>query len=250
VAATGTALVQNGGLTVLPVTVKFERLDPIEGCKRTLSRETFGHGLRALAAVTLAATAIAPVVAACAVETIASATIEGAGASAWRAARHAAFCACGVGAAFAVAEYAFARVAWLRKLKMSFDERRREAKEQEGDPLERGRRRTLHRSLLRGAAAAVKNASFVIANPTHVAVALEYRPPRVSVPRIVVRAADEAAIRVRALAASYRIPVIENVALARTLYADCRVGQSIGVAHFVAVAEVVAALMRSKDLGA
>ena len=138
------------------------------------------------------------------------------------------------------------RGAWLRKLRMSFEERKRESKEHDGDPFARGRRRALHRSLLRGAIAKVKDASFVVANPTHVAVALEYRPPDVPVPLVVVRAAGSAALRVRALAGVHRVPVIENVALARALYDDARVGQPIGRIHYVAVAEIVAALSRAR----
>jgi flagellar biosynthesis protein FlhB len=148
-----------------------------------------------------------------------------------------------------LAEFAAARKAWLRKLRMSADDRKREAKEQDGDPFARGRRRALHRSFLRGALAEVKKASFVVANPTHVAVALEYRPPTVPVPRVLVRAAGEMAARVRAVAAECGVPVVENVALARALYRDARAGEPIAHAHYVAVAEVVAALARSKAWG-
>jgi flagellar biosynthesis protein FlhA len=110
---------------------------------------------------------------------------------------------------------------------MTFDERKREAKEQEGDPFARGRRRALHRALLRGALSDVKDASFVVVNPTHVAIALAYRPPEIPVPRITVRSAGEAALRVRALAEKHAVPVVENVALARALHRDGRVGEPI-----------------------
>ncbi|HYL26367.1 MAG TPA: EscU/YscU/HrcU family type III secretion system export apparatus switch protein, partial [Candidatus Nitrosotalea sp.] len=89
-----------------------------------------------------------------------------------------------------------------------------------------------------------KDAAFVIVNPSHIAVGLEYAPPRVAVPRVLVRAADEAAMRVRAIAASRRIPLVENALLARALYRDCRTGEAIPQRHYVAVAEVVAALLR------
>jgi flagellar biosynthesis protein FlhB len=249
-AALATAVVQNGGIAAVAVTAKFERLDPIEGCKRIFSRETFGHGLRALAAVALIAVAIAHTVVVAAVAMTSVATLSEIAAGAWHAAQRAALEACSIGSIFAVAEYAFARGSWLRKLRMSFDERRREAREQEGDPIERARRRALHRNLLRGAVASVKSASFVVANPTHVAVALEYRPPEVNVPRVLVLAAGEAAHRVRVLAAAYGVPVVENALLARALYRDGRVGEAIAAAHFVAVAEVVAALLRSGSLSA
>jgi flagellar biosynthesis protein FlhB len=241
------AAIQNGGIAFVAAVPKFERLNPLDGCKRIFSCDTAAHGLRAVGAVVLAAAAIAPTIAACAVQLIA-ASLKAAVASAWHAVCQVAVSACIVGIIFAVAEYAFARRAWLRKLRMSFEERRREAKEQEGDPGERGRRRALHRSFLRGAVTAVKNASFVVANPTHIAVALQYRPPDVPVPRVLALAAGEAALRVRLLAVAYDIPVVENVWLARALYREGRVGEPIDAVHFVAVAEVVAALTRSKVL--
>ena len=96
----------------------------------------------------------------------------------WSASERVAAIACATGSLFAAAEFASARSAWLKKLRMTFEERKREAKDQEGDPHARGRRRALHRSLLRGAIARVREAAFVVTNPTHLAIALEYRSAR------------------------------------------------------------------------
>lgn len=244
-AGSAVAIVQNGGTVFTVPSPKFERLNPFQGFKRMISRETFAHAVRASVAFGLATCAIVPALRAAAAEAIAAATVQGVAAAVWVAAQRVAGAACFVGAAFAIAEYGAARREWLQKLRMSFDDRKREAREQDGDPLERGRRRALHRSLLRGSVSDVAQASFVVANPTHVAVALQYDPPAVAVPKILVRAADDAAARVRAIAAGKGIPIVENVALARALYRDGRVGDPIDRAHFVAVAEVVAALSRA-----
>jgi flagellar biosynthesis protein FlhB len=238
-------LAQNGGLAAVAIAPKFERLNPIEGLKRILSRDTVAHSLRAAVAFGCAAAAASPFIAWSAVALLQAPAIAGVAAVTWRAVEQVAFAACAVGCCFALAEYAAARNAWLRKLRMSFEERKRESREEEGDAVARGRRRTLHRALLRGGMHRVKDAAFVVVNPQHVAVALEYRPPRVAVPRVLVRAADAAAIRVRVIALECRIPIVENVGLARTLYRDARAGDAIPVAHYVAVAEVVAALLRS-----
>jgi flagellar biosynthetic protein FlhB len=96
--------------------------------------------------------------------------------------------------------------------------------------------------------ARVKEAAFVVVNPTRLAVALAYRPPRVPVPAVLVRARGEAAARVREIAAIYRIPIVENVALARTLYRDGCPGEAIPAAHYVVVAEVLAALLRAGEI--
>ena len=85
-------------------------------------------------------------------------------------------------------------------------------------------------------------------NPTHVAVALAYAPPRVSVPEILVRAAGDGAAYVRLLAQRHRIPIVEDAALARALYRDGRSGEPIPHALYVAVAELVVALIRSEAL--
>jgi flagellar biosynthetic protein FlhB len=244
-AGAAVAALQNGGLTFAALTLKPERLNPIEGCKRMASRETLMHGLRALAAFVLAAAAIVPLVRAALTSSVASGSLDGVVAAVWSAVLKVSAAACIVGTAFAVGEYAAARRAWLQKLRMSFDDRKRESKEQEGDPIDRRRRRALHRSLVRGAVADVAKASFVVANPTHVAVALRYAPPAVSIPTILVRAGGDAAARVRAIARDCGIPVVENVSLARALYRDGRVGDPIDRTFFVAIAEVVAALSRA-----
>jgi flagellar biosynthesis protein FlhB len=242
------ALFQSGGLTFVMIAPKSERLDPAEGIKRILSLETLMHSVRASLAFTLATAAMIPAIASCAAAVVTAGALAQVAAETATAAQHVAFVACAVGLLFSIAEYASARSAWLRKLRMSFAERKEEAKEQEGDALVRGRRRSIHRAWLRGALARVKDASFVVVNPAHVAVALEYRPPEVSVPRMLVRALDEAALRVRRLAASCNIPIVESPALARALYAEGRAGEPIPPVHYLAVAEVVAALARSKEL--
>ena len=111
-----------------------------------------------------------------------AASLRSAAALTWNGARDASAAACTIGLIFAVAEYAAARRQWLRKLRMSFDERKREAKEEEGDAVARGRRRALHRALLRSGMQRLRDAAFVVTNPQHVAVALEYRPPEIGVP--------------------------------------------------------------------
>jgi flagellar biosynthesis protein FlhB len=240
-------LVQNGGLSPVPIAFRLERLNPIEGIKRILSRETLAHSARAAFAFTCASMAMTPFVVQSAVIFMRAPPIAGTAAQAWSAAQRVAFAACAIGCAFAAAEYGAARRAWLRRLRMSVDERKRETKEEEGDAAARGRRRALHRSFLRGGMRRLRDAAFVVVNPHHVAIALEYRPPRVAVPRVLVRAKDAAAAVVRATATRHGIPVVENAWLARALYRDARDGEPIPHALYVAVAEVVAALLPTKS---
>ncbi len=251
-AALGTVvgnLLQSGGLVSVAVTAKLERLDPLEGIKRIFSRETLAHSLRATLAFGCAVGTMTPFVALSASISLRASTLGGVAAAAWTAMQEVAVAACAVGFCFSIADYGAARRQWLRKLRMSFDERKRETKEEEGDPGARARRRAWHRALLRGGIRRLKDAAFVVTNPQHVAVALEYKTVQVPVPRVLVRAADEAALRVRAMAASYRIPIVEDASLARALYRDGRTGEPIPHAHYVAVAEIVVALLRSREIG-
>ncbi len=244
VAAVAAAVLQNGGVALVPLSFKFERLNPAEGLKRMASRETLLHAVRAALAFTVASSAILPSFRDLLRLLQAQAEPTAIAATAWSAAQHVVFAAIGVGAVFAFAEYGVARRAWLQRLKMSFEELKREHKEHDGDPLARSRRKAMHRSLARGAVAKVKDAAFVVVNPTHVAVALQYQPPEIAVPIVLVRAAGEAALRVRDFAVEHRVPVVENVALARALYRDAEAGAPVPQQHYIALAEVVVALLR------
>jgi flagellar biosynthetic protein FlhB len=139
-------------------------------------------------------------------------------------------------------------VRWRRRLRMTFDEMKRDLKQNEGDPLFRNRRRAQHRALLRGSISRIADAAFVVANPTHVAVALEYRPPEISVPRVLVRAVDAGAQIVKRRARELRIPVIENALLARSLFATTEVGGYIPRERYLDVAQIVAALLHEGAL--
>ena len=148
-----------------------------------------------------------------------------------------------VGAVAACVEFWTVRAAWLKRLRMSHDELRRDLRENDGDPQTRSRRRGMHRSILKGSLREVRRASFVVVNPEHVAVALRYHPVETPVPEILVRAYDEGAARVKALAREAGIPIVENVSLARSLFAHGALGP-IPRDLYVATAQIVATLAR------
>lgn len=243
-AAIACTALQSGGVRFVTVSFKFNRLSPAENLKRMFSKDGAITAARAIAAFGCAAAAIVPLFTAIFAQAMhASGTVPLA-VTAWNGTLHAAAAACVAGALFAGADYGLQLARWRKRLRMSFEELKREQKEQDGDPLARSRRRALHRRLSRGALQRVKNAAFVITNPTHLAIALEYRPPAVPVPKVLVRAADHAAARVREAAAAHGIPLIENVALARFLYANAYEDDVIPQESYVAVAEIVAALSK------
>lgn len=124
-----------------------------------------------------------------------------------------------------------------------------EHKSSEGDPMVRAHRRSRHLAMSRNRMmAAVADASVVLVNPTHVAVALRYEPGA-SAPRVVAKGADLVASRIREEAAAHRVPMVKDIPLARSLYAACEVGQEIPVDMFTPIAQVLAFVMLLKRRG-
>jgi flagellar biosynthetic protein FlhB len=87
--------------------------------------------------------------------------------------------------------------------------------------------------------AAVAGASAVVVNPTHVAVALEYRP-ELGAPRVVAKGQGLIAARIREEAEKHQIPIVRDVRLARTLHSACKLGQAIPPDLYEAVARLLA----------
>jgi flagellar biosynthetic protein FlhB len=127
------------------------------------------------------------------------------------------------------------------KLKMSREDLRREAKEQEGDPHVKAAIRSQQREMARKRMmAAVPKADVVVVNPTRYAVALRYDESNMRAPRVVAKGMHLIAGRIRELAEEHRVPVLQAPPLARALYRHAEVGDEIPAALYAAVAEVLA----------
>jgi flagellar biosynthetic protein FlhB len=238
--------IQAGGFQFHAPTVKLERMNPKENIKRMFAGEAAVAAARAVLAFAVAIAFFVPTTYLIFNRASGGGSLPALSALATLGAQRAVASAIGVALFFAVGDYLLVRKRWLKKLRMSLYDLKKELAENEGNPQFRGRRRARHRSLAAGALAQVRQAAFVVANPTHVAIALEYRPPEVPVPRVLVMAAEEVALRVRARAAELGIPIVEDVALARTLYATARLGANIPRDTFIAVAEIVMALAKTR----
>jgi flagellar biosynthetic protein FlhB len=148
-------------------------------------------------------------------------------------------------AAIAAADYGFAYFQFMRRNRMSKQEVKEEFRQTEGDPavkakikqvrLERARRRMM---------AAVPEATVVIANPTHFAVALKYESGKMAAPVCVAKGVDALALRIRAVAEEHAVPVVENPPLARALYASVELDEAVPAEHYKAVAQVIGYVMR------
>jgi flagellar biosynthetic protein FlhB len=146
----------------------------------------------------------------------------------------------------AIADYFFQYRSWFQRQKMSLQEIKEEFKQSEGDPHIKGKIRQLRQQRAKKRMmTAVPKASVIITNPTHYSVALSYERG-MSAPICVAKGVDNIAFKIREIAKKHDIPIVENVPLARALYATVEIDQEIPVEHYHAVAEVIGYVMRLK----
>jgi len=148
-------------------------------------------------------------------------------------------------AVIAVLDYSLQRYRFMQRNRMSKQEVKDEMKQTDGDPavkarirkvrIERSRRRMM---------AAVPEATVVITNPTHYAVALKYESGKMAAPVCVAKGMDALALRIRAVAEEAEVPIVENPPLARALYASVELDEAVPPEHYKAVAQVIGYVMR------
>ncbi len=148
-------------------------------------------------------------------------------------------------AAIAAGDYLMQRYRFLQRNKMSKQEIKEEYKQNEGDPqikakirqirIERAKKRMI---------AAVPQATVIITNPTHYAVALKYESGQMTAPICVAKGVDALALKIREVAKEHDVPIVENPPLARALHATVEVDEVIPQEHFKAVAQVIGYVMR------
>jgi flagellar biosynthetic protein FlhB len=149
-------------------------------------------------------------------------------------------------AVVAIADYFFQYRQWYERQKMSLREMKEEFKQSEGDPHIKGRIRQLRQQRMRKRMmAAVPKASVIITNPTHYSVALSYERG-MQAPVCVAKGVDLIALKIREIAGQHNIPIVENVPLARALYATVEIDEEIPVEHYHAVAEIIGYVMGFK----
>lgn len=147
----------------------------------------------------------------------------------------------------AVADFAYQRFEFRKRMRMTKQEVQDEYKQSEGDPHVKARIRKLRveRSRQR-MMQAVPTADVVITNPTHFAIALKYDIDSMGAPVVVAKGVDNLALRIREVATENEVAIVENPPLARALYAAVDIDQEIPPDHYKAVAEVIGYVMRLK----
>lgn len=147
--------------------------------------------------------------------------------------------------AIAIVDFIFQKLQFKKDMKMTKQEVKEEFKQEEGDPEIKGKIKRKQRELaMRRMMQQVPNATVVVTNPTHIAVALMYNDKDSGAPKVVAKGADYVAIKIKEKAKESNVPIIENKPLARLIYDEVELDSEIPVEMYQAVAEILAVVFK------
>lgn len=147
-------------------------------------------------------------------------------------------------------DYAYQKYSFEKSIRMSKQDIKDEHKQSEGDPQIKSKIRQKQRELARSRMMSdVPKADVVVTNPTHLAVAIQYEQSTMTAPIVVAKGAGHIAAKIREIAEEHKVPIIENKPLARLLFTQVEIGESIPQEMYRAVAEVLAFVYRLKNKG-
>ena len=237
-------VVQTGGVfSTAPLRPDFSRLNPANGLKRLFSFRLFIETLKSL--LKLVAYALLGILVVR--HAIESAAVIGDAARLSTALREAGFrlleLFLAAALVFAALDQLLARRDFLRRMRMSRREVRRELRDREGDPRLKQKRNQLHREFAKASESLrnIRGADVLVTNPTHLAVALRYDPATMEAPAVVSRGAQRFAFRLRRAAFLYGVVIVRNPPLARALY-RCELGHPVPERLYQPVADLYRAL--------
>ncbi|MFP4163361.1 MAG: flagellar biosynthesis protein FlhB [Chitinispirillaceae bacterium] len=151
----------------------------------------------------------------------------------------------------ALLDYAYQRYEYEKKLKMTHQEVKEERKQMDGDPQVKSRIRSLQREMARRRMMEeVPEATVVVTNPTHIAIALKYEPSENDAPVVIAKGKRFIAERIKKMAQENDIPIVEDKPLARAMYDKVEIGLPIPMEFFTAVAEILAYVFKLKNKAA
>ena len=147
----------------------------------------------------------------------------------------------------AAIDYGYQLYTYNKQLRMTKEEIKEEFKQQEGDPQIKGRIKQKQRQIAQSRMMkAVPEATVVLVNPTHIAIALRYEEGKDSAPVVVAKGADYVAFKIRDIAKEHDIPIIENKPVARALYKQVEVDKEIPIDFYQVVSEILVTVYRIK----
>lgn len=145
------------------------------------------------------------------------------------------------------ADWLWQKYRFAERMKMSRHELKEDYKQSEGDPHVKARLKQIRNERSRRRMMAnVPNATVVVTNPTHYAVALRYEAGETPAPLCVAKGVDAVALRIREVAREHGVPIVEDVPLARALFAAVEIDETIPADHFAAVAKVIGFVLSAR----
>jgi flagellar biosynthetic protein FlhB len=147
----------------------------------------------------------------------------------------------------AIFDFIYQKYEFEKSIKMSKQDIKDEYKKSEGDPLIKGKIRQRQRQMaMQRMMQEVPKADVIITNPTHFAIALKYEVGQMQAPIVLAKGKDYIALRIKEIAKEHGVMTMENKPLARAIYAQVEIGESIPADLFQAVAEVLAYVYKVK----
>ncbi len=145
-----------------------------------------------------------------------------------------------------VGDFVYQRFSWMKRQRMTREELKQEYKDSDGNPEIKAKLRQMRTQMLKKRMMAkVPEATVIVTNPTHYAVALKYEAG-MEAPICVAKGVDSMALKIREVAGEHGVPIVENVALARALHATTELDEPVPVEHYKAVAEVIGFVLRTR----
>ncbi len=244
----GTGFLQTGFvLASEPVRFDISRVSPIKGFKRLFSLTAVADSMKAILFI-LGVGCVGGVFIYNELPALISLTTLAAGDMVGYATQDASALSAWILATMAILtglDFLFQRWHTEKQLRMSRHEVKEEMREQEGDPLLKSHLKSMRQRMSRRRMMSeVAKADVVITNPTHLAVALRYRAEEMGAPRVLGKGAGFIAEKIREVARSRGIPIVENKPLARMLYQQAEIDREIPETLFRAVAGVLAYVYR------
>ena len=249
-ASFGMATLQaRGVISLKPITPQFSRINPAENIKNLLGMKQIVELCKSLGKLTIVGAAVYWAIKAALPDAIALSQESQLG-FLFVVKKYAVRMLGSAGAAYLVlagADYLFQWWQFEKSIRMSKEEIKQEYKQNDGDPQIKQRRRAIARSYARRQMMKdVAKADVVIINPTHIAIAIKYDPNVAPAPIVLAIGQRKVAERIKALAAEAGIPMVENRPLARALLKTAKVGTLIPYELYMAVAEVLAFVVRTR----
>ena len=239
------------GLLFTTETLKFDlkKMDPIKGIKKIISVRSIINLVKSLLKVTFIGTVTTAVIIIYFEDVLALALH-----SPWEALTTVAFLSGIMGIAaslmlifIALLDYIYERHEYEKQLKMSKQDIKDEYKNAEGDPLIKSKIKQRQREMaMRRMMSEIPSADVVITNPTHYAIALKYDEENMDAPKVIAKGTDFVAQKIKLIAKEHDVIMVENRPLARAMYDQVEIGQTVPEEFFKAVAEILAYVYRIK----